>query len=158
MYLHTHPILETHLLLDKCHVIVDRDDWEKAAAPVYLSHRNLLTLLHKLMQPRNRRMLVKPSGRVIVAETDETCYHDRSAGPVSPETEAFIRTVSPRLDALASDDQTPPKWAIKAAQRIATAQMECRITTCECHIVRRYANIIVEEARGQPDLRKLTPD
>ncbi len=57
-----------------------------------LSQRNLLTLLAKLQIPGSRCTIIKPGGTVVIAESDEIHYKDRCPpGPMSPDTEAFIR-------------------------------------------------------------------
>ncbi len=59
-----------------------------------LSQRNLLTLLHKLEVPGSAATLNKPTpdGYVLIhAVPDEVAYRDREPGPMSPDTEQFIK-------------------------------------------------------------------
>ena len=59
-----------------------------------LSQRNLLTLLHKLEVPGSTATISKPTpeGTVLIhAVPDEVAYRDREPGPMSPDSEQFIK-------------------------------------------------------------------
>jgi hypothetical protein len=64
---------------------------------ITLSRRNLLSFLHKLDKPGSARTLVGGTDRcgdsivIIRAENDDEHYAGSQAGPMTPDTEAFIR-------------------------------------------------------------------
>lgn len=79
---------------------------------VTLSRRNLLTLLHKLDKPGSARelMLFSPiyGALSVKAEEDAEHYADRTPGPMTEDTEAFI--------------------AARQAQQPATPEAPARVT------------------------------
>lgn len=63
---------------------------------VVLSKRNLLALLHKVDLPEgeSHRTLARDTEEgviIVTAEPDDQHYGDRIPGPVTPDTDAFIR-------------------------------------------------------------------
>ena len=59
---------------------------------IILSRRNLLALLHKLDKPGSSRTLIAPHRAfVITVEEDAQHYANREAGPMTEDTEAFIK-------------------------------------------------------------------
>ena len=151
--LHTHPHLETLLGLDDSHVIVDRAEFERAVRPIVLSQRNLLTLLYHIVTG-NQGPLRKPGGPMLFAESDKAHYFNRSAGPMSPETEVFIRRMSEAaLDARTQlqDAQNPPTWAVKIAKALAQEAGDCYPTLyCDsCDKINSTARLIAETLRRE---------
>lgn len=66
---------------------------------IALSRRNLLSLLHKLDMPGSQRTLVAHEGTfVVTVQDDDEHYKGREAGPVHPETEAFVAAHTPVVD------------------------------------------------------------
>jgi hypothetical protein len=56
---------------------------------IRLSQRNLLTLLHGLLNG-DSTFIIKPGIGPVTAESDDLCYKDRRPGRMNPATEAFI--------------------------------------------------------------------
>ena len=65
---------------------------------VTLSRRNLLALLHRL-EMADSATIIKPSGDIIVAETDEIHYRNRPKGPgrMHPDNEQFVADMEEAL-------------------------------------------------------------
>ena len=75
---------------------------------VTLSRRNLLALLHRL-EMTDSATIIKPSGDIIVAETDEVHYRHRSRGPgqMHPDTEEFIIDMEEALKIIRTRREAP---------------------------------------------------
>jgi hypothetical protein len=58
---------------------------------IVLSRRNLLALLHKLDEPDSMRSLYKDGVLVSVEENDEHYPESYLPGPMTPDTEVFIK-------------------------------------------------------------------
>lgn len=93
-------------------------------APVVLSKRNLLALLHKLMMEGSSRTIIKPGGVVVMSEDDETHYAGRRPGVMHPETECFVELMDKamkRVQQQMMSDMEKPAWIKEAANRTVGA-------------------------------------